>query len=124
MMMRQRLFAGNRQQAKVMELLKIGDVFERINYSVKVYRLIKIEAGDDTWGKRYLVESVYHPEIKMLISEYDLLRNDGVRGKREGFIPYKVLELEKVAQMVGWENLYRDFPEYRIPRKGRLEEEL
>ena len=118
------IYSGNRQQAKVMELLKIGDVFERINYSVKVYRLIKIEVGDDSYGKRYLVESVYHPEIKMVISEYDLLRNDGVKGKRAGFIPYKVLELEKVAQMVGWESLYRDFPEYRIPRKGRLEEVL
>ena len=122
--MRNMIYSGNRQQAKVMELLKIGDVFERINYSVKVYRLIKIEAGDDSYGKRYLVESVYHPEIKMLISEYDLLRNDVVKGKREGFIPYKVLELEKVAQMVGWESVYRDFPEYRIPRKGRLEEVL
>ena len=123
-MMRNMIYSGNRQQAKVMELLKIGDVFERINYSVKVYRLIKIEAGDDSYGKRYLVESVYHPEIKMVISEYDLLRNDGVKGKREGFIPYKVLELEKVAQMVGWESVYRDFPEYRIPRKGRLEQVL
>lgn len=123
-MMRNMIYSGNRQQAKVMELLKIGDVFERINYFVKVYRLIKIEAGDDSYGKRYLVESVYHPEIKMLISEYDLLRNDGVKGKREGFIPYKVLELEKVAQMVGWESVYRDFPEYRIPRKGRLEQVL
>jgi len=123
-MMRNMIYSGNRQQAKVMELLKIGDVFERINYSVKVYRLIKIEVGDDSYGKRYLVESVYHPEIKMVISEYDLLRNDGVKGKRAGFIPYKVLELEKVAQMVGWESLYRDFPEYRIPRKGRLEEVL
>lgn len=122
--MRNMIYSGNRQQAKVMELLKIGDVFERINYSVKVYRLIKIEVGDDSYGKRYLVESVYHPEIKMVISEYDLLRNDGVKGKRAGFIPYKVLELEKVAQMVGWESLYRDFPEYRIPRKGRLEEVL
>ena len=122
--MRNMIYSGNRQQAKVMELLKIGDVFERINYFVKVYRLIKIEAGDDSYGKRYLVESVYHPEIKMVISEYDLLRNDGVKGKREGFIPYKVLELEKVAQMVGWESVYRDFPEYRIPRKGRLEQVL
>ena len=123
-MMRNMIYSGNRQQAKVMELLKIGDVFERINYFVKVYRLIKIEAGDDSYGKRYLVESVYHPEIKMVISEYDLLRNDGVKGKREGFIPYKVLELEKVAQMVGWESVYRDFPKYRIPRKGRLEQVL
>lgn len=123
-MMRNMIYSGNRQQAKVMELLKIGDVFERINYFVKVYRLIKIEAGDDSYGKRYLVESVYHPEIKMVISEYDLLRNDGVKGKREGFIPYKVLELEKVAQMVGWESVYRDFPEYRIPREGRLEQVL
>tara|TARA_B110000495_G_scaffold133252_1_gene116483 strand:+ start:1986 stop:2354 length:369 start_codon:yes stop_codon:yes gene_type:complete len=122
--MRNMIYSGNRQQAKVMELLKIGDVFERINYFVKVYRLIKIEAGDDSYGKRYLVESVYHPEIKMVISEYDLLRNDGVKGKREGFIPYKVLELEKVAQMVGWESVYRDFPEYRIPREGRLEQVL
>ena len=122
--MRNMIYSGNRQQAKVMELLKIGDVFERINYFVKVYRLIKIEAGDDSYGKRYLVESVYHPEIKMVISEYDLLRNDGVKGKREGFIPYKVLELEKVAQMVGWESVYRDFPKYRIPRKGRLEQVL
>ena len=123
-MMRNMIYSGNRQQAKVMELLKIGDVFERINYFVKVYRLIKIEAGDDSYGKRYLVESVYHPEIKMVISEYDLLRNDGVKGNREGFIPYKVLELEKVAQMVGWESVYRDFPKYRIPRKGRLEQVL
>ena len=82
------------QQTQIIDNIKIGDIFENINHLVKYYKVIEITENYNYLGTRYIVQSVNEEWIKQTIWSSDLLKNDGVYGKREGFIPVKVLEAE------------------------------